>query len=189
MFHFAPPEVNGFGVITSTPSFSRSSQVLMFLGLPLRVASTTTEFVTKPSYSSLFQSCGDLLGLDQLVHVGRQRQGDDVGLEAGLDGAGLVAGGAVGLLEPDVLAVGGLLEGGDDLLVRLLRRRVGDRLSVPALPEESELPPQAARPSATSSTSGTAAIEIRLPTLMKENPPLSIALVGKAARGTLAETL
>ena len=56
MFHFAPPEVNGLGVITSTPSLVRSSQVLMFLGLPLRVASTTTELVTKPSYSSLFQS-------------------------------------------------------------------------------------------------------------------------------------
>ena len=49
MFHFAPPEVNGLGVITSTPSLVRSSQDLMFLGLPLRVASTTTELVTKPS--------------------------------------------------------------------------------------------------------------------------------------------
>ena len=47
-FHFAPPEVNGFGVITSTPGLIRSSQVLMFFGLPLRTANTTTEFVTKP---------------------------------------------------------------------------------------------------------------------------------------------
>src|SRR4029078_7905451 len=48
MFHRAPAEVNGFGVITSTPGLTRSSQVLMFFGLPLRVASTTTEFVTNP---------------------------------------------------------------------------------------------------------------------------------------------
>ena len=134
MFHFAPPEVNGLGVITSTPSFVRSSQVLMFLGLPLRVASTTTELVTKPSYSSLFQSARDLLGLDELVDVGRERQRDDVRLEAGLDGPGLVTGRAVGLLEADVLAVGGVLEGGNDLLVRLLRRRVGDEADAAPAP-------------------------------------------------------
>ena len=49
MFHLAPPEVNGLGVMTSTPGLSRSSQVLMPLGLPLRTAKTTTELVTKPS--------------------------------------------------------------------------------------------------------------------------------------------
>ena len=56
MFHLAPPEVNGFGSITSTSSLIRSSQVWMFLGLPLRTMKTTTESVTKPSYSFLFQS-------------------------------------------------------------------------------------------------------------------------------------
>src|SRR3954465_1851645 len=55
MFHFAPPDVNGFGVTTSTPGLIRSSQVRMFLGLPLRVASTTTEFVTNPPHLSLAQ--------------------------------------------------------------------------------------------------------------------------------------
>src|SRR5215217_3750512 len=54
-FHFAPPEVNGLGVTTSTPCLVRSSQVLMFLGLPLRTAKTTTEVETKPSYFDLFQ--------------------------------------------------------------------------------------------------------------------------------------
>ena len=97
MFHFAPPDVNGFGSITSTPSLVRSSQVLMFFGLPLRTAKTTTELVTKPSYLSLFQSVGDVLRVDELVDVGRERQRDDVGVEAGLDRPRLVAGGAVGL--------------------------------------------------------------------------------------------
>ena len=56
MSHLAPPEVNGFGTSTSTSSLTRSSQVLMFFGLPLRTIRTTTESVTNPSYSFLFQS-------------------------------------------------------------------------------------------------------------------------------------
>src|SRR3954452_21990866 len=55
MFHLAPPEVNGFGVSTCTPGLIRSSQVLMPLGLPLRVAMTATESVIIPWYWSLFQ--------------------------------------------------------------------------------------------------------------------------------------
>jgi hypothetical protein len=38
----------------------------------------------------------------------------------------LLAGGAVGLLELDAFALRGLLEGGDDRLVGLLRGRIGD---------------------------------------------------------------
>ena len=70
MFHFAPPEVNGLGVITSTPSLVRSSQVLRFLGLPLRTANTTTELVTNPSYSSLFQSSATRPASTSLVTSG-----------------------------------------------------------------------------------------------------------------------
>ena len=55
-FHFAAPEVNGFGVTTLTPGLTRSSQVLMSFGLPLRTMNETSEFVTKPSCSALFQS-------------------------------------------------------------------------------------------------------------------------------------
>src|SRR5881398_370856 len=43
MFQRALPEVAGFGVITSTPGFTRSSQPVMCFGLPLRTTSTTTE--------------------------------------------------------------------------------------------------------------------------------------------------
>ena len=56
MFHCAAPEVNGFGVMTSTPSWVRSSQVVMPLGLPLRVMKTTTESLTKPFVGPAFQS-------------------------------------------------------------------------------------------------------------------------------------
>src|SRR5450756_2024257 len=50
MFHLAPPDVNGFGSITSTSGFVRSAQVLIPFGLPLRTTRTTTDLVTKPSY-------------------------------------------------------------------------------------------------------------------------------------------
>ena len=47
-FQRAPPDVNGFGVTTSTPGFRRSVHVLIFFGLPSRRMKTTTEFVTMP---------------------------------------------------------------------------------------------------------------------------------------------
>ena len=55
MFHFAPPDVNGFGSSTSTLPVVRSSQSLMPFGLPLRTMSTTTELVTIPLYWFWFQ--------------------------------------------------------------------------------------------------------------------------------------
>src|SRR4051794_33156244 len=50
MFHFAEPELYGFGVSTSTPGLIRSSQPLMCFGLPLRTAKTTTVSAPMPSY-------------------------------------------------------------------------------------------------------------------------------------------
>src|SRR6266511_5512429 len=54
-FQRAPPEVNGFGVMTWTPGLRRSFQVLSFLGLPSRTTKTTTERVTTPFHLSLLQ--------------------------------------------------------------------------------------------------------------------------------------
>src|ERR1700751_5218316 len=48
MFQRALPEVDGFGVITSTPDLIRSSQPVMPLGLPLRTTTTTTESLENP---------------------------------------------------------------------------------------------------------------------------------------------
>ena len=48
MFQRALPEVDGLGVITSTPGLIRSSQPVMCLGLPLRTTNTTTESLEKP---------------------------------------------------------------------------------------------------------------------------------------------
>src|SRR4051794_27708393 len=68
----------------------------------------------------------DEAGLHEPVHVGRERERHDVGREARLDGAALVAGGAEGLLERDAGALLRLAERRDDLVVDDLRRGVGD---------------------------------------------------------------
>src|SRR4051794_16445088 len=68
----------------------------------------------------------DEAGLDEPVHVGSERERDDVGRKPGLDGAALVAGGAEGLPEADAGALLGLAECRDDLVVDHLRRGVGD---------------------------------------------------------------
>ena len=61
----------------------------MFLGLPLRVASTTTELVTKPSNSSLFQFAATFFASTSLSTSGAS-ECHHVGVEARLDGARLV---------------------------------------------------------------------------------------------------
>jgi hypothetical protein len=70
MFHLAPPEVNGFGVSTWTPGLTRSSQVLMFFGLPLRTPMTATESVIIPWYWSLFQPASTSLSVTSRVMSG-----------------------------------------------------------------------------------------------------------------------
>src|SRR3954471_16996321 len=54
MFHFAEPELNGFGVSTCTPGRTRSFQPLMCFGLPLRTAKTTTVSAAMPPYAWWF---------------------------------------------------------------------------------------------------------------------------------------
>src|SRR5579863_1042998 len=55
MFHFALPELNTFGVITPTPGFTRSAQVVMCLGFPGRTMKLTMESVTMPLVAFLSQ--------------------------------------------------------------------------------------------------------------------------------------
>ena len=50
MFQRAPPEVAGFGSITSTSGLARSSKLVMCFGLPGRTIRVTTESVTIPLY-------------------------------------------------------------------------------------------------------------------------------------------
>src|SRR5664279_5040720 len=73
-FQRAPPEVNGLGVMTCTPGLVKSAQVLMFLGLPLRVTITTTERVTMPLYWFAFQVVATLPALTSRVMSGSREK-------------------------------------------------------------------------------------------------------------------
>src|SRR6202044_3833370 len=70
MFHRALPEVEGLGVITSTPGLIRSSHPVMCLGLPLRTTSTTTESLENPCSELAFQSADTILSLTRSVMSG-----------------------------------------------------------------------------------------------------------------------
>src|ERR1700761_60720 len=70
MFQRALPEVDGFGVITSTPGLIRSSQPVMCLGLPLRTTKTTTESLEKPCSGFAFQLLETIPSLTRRVMSG-----------------------------------------------------------------------------------------------------------------------
>ena len=69
-FHLALPELNGLGVITETPDLTRSAQVVMCLGFPLRTTNETMELVTKPLVAFLFQLGLTMPALTSLVMSG-----------------------------------------------------------------------------------------------------------------------
>ena len=108
----AAPEVNGFGVRTFTPGLSRSAQVWMCFGLPLRTTKATTEVVTSPLFGPAFQSAETMPGSTRRVMSGSTEKLDDVGLLTGLDGAALIAGRAEGGLEAEPLPAAVLLNAG-----------------------------------------------------------------------------
>ena len=133
MFQRAPPDVNGFGVITETSSRTRSSQSWMSFGLPPRTVNATTEVCGLPPYVlGVPVVLGDEAGVDEPGHVGLERQVDDVGGLAGLDRARLIAGGAERVRELDVGADVFWKSGSRAPLVDLLRGRVGDEVDVAA---------------------------------------------------------
>ena len=127
MFHFAAPEVNGLGVSTLTPGLSRSSQVWMSFGLPLRTMSETTDLrhealvrrwsaqssATRPALTRRVMS-----GSSENATTSAGRPASTARLwspEAPKDS-----------VNDDALARRGLLEARDDLVVDDLRGRVGD---------------------------------------------------------------
>src|SRR3954447_1668455 len=79
-----------------------------------------------------FPAGRDLLRVDELVDIGRQRECDDVGRQAGDDRARLVTRPSVGLGEAHALARWGLVERRDQCRVGLLRRGVCDEAEVAA---------------------------------------------------------
>ena len=103
MFQRAPPEVAGFGSITSTSGLARSSKLVMFFGLPGRTIRVTTELVTMPLYWFWFQSEPTMPASTSRVMSGSSENIDDVGRLARLDRAALVTGRSERVREIDVL--------------------------------------------------------------------------------------
>jgi hypothetical protein len=124
--------VNGFGVITWMPGLTRSPQLDV-----LRVAVAHDEDDHRVGDNPAVRVGGPVLRHEALageqVDVRRQRERDQIRVLAGRDGARLIARRAVGLAEARAIPGLRLLEGGDDLSVRVLGRRVGDQVDRAAL--------------------------------------------------------
>ena len=132
-FQRAPPEVNGFGVITSTPSSVRSSHVGDPLGVALADGEDDDGVGDHPLVLGARPARVDEARLDETLHVRRERERHDVGAEARLDGPALLAGAAVGLVERHALAGRRLCELLRELLVRLAGSGVRDEGQLVAL--------------------------------------------------------
>src|ERR1700751_5755470 len=74
MFHFALPELNTFGVMTPTPDFTRSAQVLMCLGFPGRTTKLTMESVTMPLVAVLSHALETRPALTSLAMSGSREK-------------------------------------------------------------------------------------------------------------------
>ncbi len=115
MFHLAPPEVSGLGVMT---------------GDLVRIAGAHGEDHDRVGHHAFVLVGAPVLGdqtrFDEAIDVRGQRESHDVGGQTALDGAALLAGGGIGGVERNPGALGRRLEEGDDLLVGLARRGVGD---------------------------------------------------------------
>src|SRR5271167_4581170 len=70
MFHLALPELNTLGVMTPTPGFTRSAQVVMCFGFPGRTTKDTMESVTMPLVGPLSQELDTSPALTSLFMSG-----------------------------------------------------------------------------------------------------------------------
>ena len=107
-FQRAAPDDAGFGVTISTPGWIRSSQVWMFFGVALADGEHDDRGRHDALVRAVVPGLGDEARVDQPGDVAGHREVDVVGLEAVDDRPALVAGGAVGGLELDALALRGL---------------------------------------------------------------------------------
>ena len=136
----------------------------MFSGLPGPDADDDDGVLRAAVVLGVLVVLGDQAGLDQPGHVGLERQVHEVGGQAGLDRARLVARGPERVLEGDVGALVGLGEPGLQVLdVGGLRGRVGDQVDRAAAAVAAaaggfvEEPPQAATPRASATLAAPAA--------------------------------
>ena len=84
-FQRAPPEVKGFGVMTSTPGLVRSFQLLMCFGFPGPDGEDYDGVGDHAVVLVLVPVGGDDPRLHQALHVGVEREHRDIGLQAAQD--------------------------------------------------------------------------------------------------------
>ena len=149
MFHFAAPEVNGLGVRTLTPGLSRSSQVLMSFGLPLRTMNETTDFGDQPCARVSAQSSATSPALTRRVMSGSSEKATTSAARPASTARLWSPEAPKDCVNATPLPAVGLLEAGDDLVVDDLRAwsRRRARASSSRLPAEAaaEPPPSGCR--------------------------------------------
>ena len=128
MFQRAEPDEAGFGVMILTPGLIRSAQPLMCLRVALRHGDDDDRVGHDALGGAAVPVSVDQAGLDQPGDVTLEGEVHVVGLEPVDHGPALVAGGAVGLLPDDALAVGRLGELLLDRVVGLLGHGEADQV-------------------------------------------------------------
>ena len=128
MFHFAEPEEAGLGVMILTPGLTRSSQVSMFFGLPLRTTITTTDWVRMPLVGVDFQSSATSFSSTSFCTSGSSERWTMSASWPPMTARAWSPDAPYDCLKVDVLAVGGLVPVGDDLLVGLLEDGEADQV-------------------------------------------------------------
>ena len=128
MFHFALPELNTLGVITCTPDFTRSAQVVMCFGLPGRTTNETMELVTMPLVGPLSHELDTSPALTTLSMSGaREKLRRSAGSPSTTDVAWVPDGPKEGeMVTPAPAFV--LAKSAASTRERRLRRRVGDQV-------------------------------------------------------------
>src|SRR5215216_2488385 len=136
-FQRAPPDANGLGSITSTPGLIRSSQVLMFFGLPLRTIRTTTESVTMPSCSFWFQLLSTSPASTSLVMSGSRENSTTSAGSPPSTARDCSPDAAYDWLKPTPLPSGVLLKAGISSLYASSGVEYATSVSFPPLPSEA----------------------------------------------------
>ena len=138
MFHCAEPDEAGFGVMISTPGLTRSSQVWMLSGLPLRTTKTTTEDVAMPLVGVSFQSAATSPASTRRVTSGSREKWTTSASRPPSTARLWSPEAPYDVLNVDVLAGVGLLEVLEDGLVGRLEDREAD--DADACSSELQLP-------------------------------------------------
>src|SRR4051794_3878645 len=163
MFHFAEPDEAGFGVMILTPDLVRSSQLWMFLGLPLRTTITTTDWVRIPLEGVDFQSSATSFSSTSFCTSGSRERWTTSAFWPPMTARAWSPDAPYDWLKVTSLPSAVLLKSAMTALLACSRIENPTRFTSSEPPEApSELPPQAVRPSAPTTVPTIAAFHLML---------------------------